>query len=303
MTEWYLWQFRWVGDQHPDTGQREFSMSEIRPVADAELSEIQWARRLASEINGNRMMGPLIESANRIVAVLHRIGSRRFSEADFETVVQLSMALDEWLMRVATTRRRVEQSVSRCFGEDAATKTKAMFQALYDNTDYRLAWEWRNAAQHKIDPLDIVSLVKQRGANGNEAKLQLVATKALSCGYSWPLPSLIDRMTPSLDLHDLISSVHAGCDAAVSKVVLAHESDLVSAVNLLTGVLSDDQDARPGGRIVAPRFPRSDGSPAQWQSMGIHLSYIGSLSLLVDAARSSQGLRRLWPDITASGQE
>ena len=205
---WALWQFTRKPAPQQGAGESVVDLVYLRDVGTDEVERIRGALQLVGEMNGQYLIGPFIRSANRVRTVIEHVREAPGARAmDIEVQLELGMALDEWLVSTNSFRRRTEREVRRCLGDAAGDAAQARFQDLYDHdVDFRLVWEWRNAAQHRINPVAITRLTAGRVASQPEVRWLLDGARAQACAFRWP-PSMLAHMTPNLDYLVLMERV------------------------------------------------------------------------------------------------
>ncbi len=144
MNGWALWQFTRSGVVGQGGTRPSSELSHLRDVSADEVAVVRNALKVAGELNGKRLIGPFINSANRVMSVLHHIREQPSERgADIDVQLELGMALDEWLVSTSSFRRRTERDIRSSLGDEAGAAAEARFLELYDSDlDFRLVWEW-----------------------------------------------------------------------------------------------------------------------------------------------------------------
>ncbi len=295
MTDWALWLFTrsgapGVGDERPSS-----ELQYLRDVEIAEVDRIRNALQVAGEMNGQRLIGPFIGSANRVRSVIEHIREQPgVRSMDLDVQLELGMALDEWLVSTNSFRRRTEREVRRCLGVTAGEGAEGRFQELYDNDlDFRLVWVWRNAAQHHINPVSVTRLV---GRRDSEVQTRWVfdGERAQSFGFAWPA-HVAAHMTPSLDCVALMERVVNSCNDVACQIMVDNEEALDGAADLLWEMFAERQDDKPGGRVLARIATGLE--EVEWDWLPIRWDLPTYLMLQLEKSRVHLGLPRKRPDL------
>jgi hypothetical protein len=292
---WALWQF--TRDDAGVEGGPNVNLVHLRDVPDAESARIRDALRIAGTINGHYLIGPFIRSANRVRAIIEQIREQPGPRSmDLQVRLELSMALDEWLVSFNSLRRRTEREVRQVLGEAAGADAAAKFNNLYrDDLDFRLVWEWRNAAQHTINPVDITYITASRDGDQRQVHWVLDGARAASCGHHWRSQKVLDHMTPTLDGVELMNRVVALCNDVMCQIMIDNEIVIDDAAELLLAVFAERQDDKPGARVLG-RVGGGD-SEQPWEWVAVRWDLPGHLVAQLEGARSHLGLPRKWPQI------
>lgn len=292
---WALWQF--TRNDDAVKGKPNVEFVHLRDVSDAEYALVRDAHRVAGTMNGHYLIGPFIHSANRVREVVEHIREQPGARStDLQVQLELSMALDEWLVSFNSLRRRTEREVRRALGEAAGAAVADRFNDLYrEDVDFRLVWEWRNAAQHAINPVEITRVTASRDGDERHVRWVLDGARAASCGHDWRSQKVLDHMTPDLDGIEMMNRVVALCNDVLCQVMIDNEDVLDEAAELLIAVFAERQDDKPGARVLA----RVDAgnSHHQWEWLPVRWDLPGHLIAQVEGARSHLGLPRKWPEI------
>jgi len=295
VTAWALWQFTRADASGAAAEQPNAELVHLRDVPSDEVERVRAALQVAGEMNGQHLIGPFIGSANRVRAVIEHIREQPGTRSmDIEVQLELDMALDEWLGSTHLFRKRTVRKVRRCLGDAAGEGAKRQLQELYNNDlDFQLVWEWRNAAQHHINPVSITRLV---GSRASEAQTRWVLDggRAQSFEFRWPQP-VVAHMTPSLDCVALMERVVNSCNRVACQIMVDNEETLDAAADLLWKVFAERQDDKPGGRVLA-RIAQGE-KEAQWDWLPIRWDLPTHLMLQLEKSRVHLGLPRKRPEL------
>ena len=232
---------------------------DIRALTEVEVGRIRQASLVVGTMTGNNLIGPLVNSSNRLAGVSSHVLESP-SERGTDTAIQAEwgMALDEWLMHLVMFRRRTEREVRRVLGEEPAAYAAALFQDLFtSNLDFRFCWEWRNAAQHTVNPLTITHVNVTTEEVGRSANWTINTVAAAGCGYTWP-EILSSKVAEGPDCDALIASVLDACNRVGCEVFVSNADDIEAAADLLFALcgegLRDMKDPPPQGPVSVCAF-------------------------------------------------
>jgi hypothetical protein len=247
---------------------------DIRPLTEVEVGRIRQASLIVGTMTGSNLIGPLVNSRNRLADVTgHVLESPSERGTDMAIQAEWGMALDEWLMHLVMFRRRTEREVRRVLGEEAAAHAAALFQDLYtSNIDFRFCWEWRNAAQHTVNPLTITRLNVTREEVGHSANWFLNTVAVISSGYPWP-EILSSMVAEGPDCDALVASVLDACNRVACEVFVRNADDIEAAADLVFALcgegLRDMKDPPPQGPVSICGFRARPTDDAARQGLSI----------------------------------
>jgi hypothetical protein len=108
-------------------------------------------------------------------------------------------------------------------------------------------------------------------------------------------------MSPSLDGDALIGRVVDVCNEVVCKVMVDNEEALEDAASVLLALFAEQQDEKPGARVLA-RIDRA-GDEQRWDWIAVRWDLPGHLIAQLEGARAALGLPRRYPDIDLSSDQ
>jgi hypothetical protein len=232
---------------------------DVRPLTEVEVGRIRWASGIVGTMTRNNLIGPLVNSSNRLACVSrHVLESPNERWPDTAIQAEWGMALDEWLMHLVMFRRRTEREVRRVLGEEPAAHAAALFQDLYtNNVDFRFCWEWRNAAQHTVNPLTITRINGTAEEIGQSTNWTINTVAAAGCGYEWP-EILSSKLAEGPDCDALVASVLDACNRVGCEVFVNNAEDIEAAADLLFALwgeaLRDMKAPPPSGPVSVCAF-------------------------------------------------
>lgn len=285
---------RFLDQDDPSDGLR---LEVDRPLLDAERTALFAATRVVGAMTGHYLIGPFMNSANRLAEVAHHILERPSERTnDMQFQIELSMALDEWLSQLNMLRRRTEREVRLVLGEDAGRGAETLFRRLWGEVPtYRLCWEWRNAAQHAINPASVTHITGRSTSNGPVKLWTLQRDQLLTLDeVKWPFA--VDSVAEEVDCLELVGQVVDACNVALCQIFVDNEDALEgAALTLLT--LATEYHDKPGTAIAIkimedPQDPKRQ----DWSLHPIRSDLAGHVAAGLDGAREHLGLPRKWTD-------
>ena len=290
------WQLaRWV--RSADDG--VVTITPIRDVDRDESSRIMTAARVVATMTGNKLIKPLVDATNVLGQVAGHVLERPGMRAnDAELRSTWSAALDVWLMHVVMMRRRTEREVGRLLGDAAHRHARDVFEALYrTDPDFRLAWEWRNIAQHDMDPLELTRVTVGVGEDSAPQVRWVIDPEAAGRQHQFGNEVCASRVVETPECYDVIAAVVRSMEAALSKIVLFAEDTIADAAGLIFARVGEvlntvDPRERDGNRQVSA-VVASLGSPESILYAPLRYDLAAHALLTLDAARESVGLPRV----------
>ncbi|WP_418605852.1 hypothetical protein [Georgenia sp. SUBG003] len=271
----------------------------IRSMSPAEVGGLKEASAVVTTMTGHNLIGPLIKSTNRLGSVT--TGALQYSDraADLEFRAEWSMALDEWLMHLAMFRRRTEREVGLALGQSAHDHAASHFQRLYDeHPEFRACWDWRNAAQHHVNPLHITHLHADESNFDGRTEWSIAPAAVAATGYGWSRIAR-DRLAEGPSVWELVSSAIDACERVLFAVIAHNEERIGNAADLIFGLCREVMntiDEQPEGPVTFAAF-QAEADGDSLVGLSIHpLRYdLASHALLaIDNAREHFGEPRKW---------
>lgn len=219
-------------EQDADSG-HTFNLG--RKMSHVEVDALQDASKVAATMLGSNLIGPFMKASNRLSTVVHYVLEDPAARAtNVDTRLDWAMALDEWLVHLAMFRRRTEREVGRVLGSDAGAHAKQVFQDLYNSDEmFRLTWDWRNAAQHDLNPLELTHVSAKAGrANEKDVLWALAPNAAETLGPAWALSSR-EIVKEGRNCEEVIGGVVSACNRAGSQILIKNEDAIGAASDTL----------------------------------------------------------------------
>lgn len=274
---------------------KHVTITTVRDLSEAEAERVRGSLVTVATMTGNNLLKPLVDAANALAPIVAHVLERPSERAnDFEIRPSWSAALDVWLMHLPLARRRLEREVRRALGPDAERVGKEMFERLYAaDPCYRFAWEWRNVAQHELNPLELTKVTvghDPAGARRAEWTINADVARHLPQFASDECRIVIDQESPCLEIVD--QSIRA-CESVLCEVAIGFEEPIASAARLLFDLVAEVFSAAQNADGVTVSTVVLHGEePESWAITPLRYDLAASALLTIDAAREQVGMPR-----------
>lgn len=241
----------------PDAETPMSTIDNIRTLSEDEAQAAKAAVRAVSSLRSATQVTPFEQATVEALGAMEVGLTGRVRWAfDPEEAIAPTLALDRWLSHAVVARNRMVRDVSRSLGESAGQWLEAAFRHLYrTDAEYRLVWEWRNASQHRLQPLELTTATERFGqttlwtlSKGAIAKDNVNRKKG-----EWP-PFVLHLADEEPDLREVIHDVWEKIADAYAGCLLVHEGAIRDHLELLTSLLMEGQESSPGARAIG-RMP------------------------------------------------
>lgn len=280
------WQRR-SNDAAPDAANVSYVAD--RPLTEDEYSRLRGSTALIAAVNGRLLIGPFIQSANRLAAVMDFIKKRpSLHSQDVAVIVELSLAMDEWLMQFNAYSQRLRRSIGDCLGEAAASGVQTEFDACYRTDEsYALVWGLRNVAAHHFNASQLTRLEMSREEG---VRWLLSGAEALSRHDRWPAGARARLSRGDVDVLELLSASVDALNTATCRVLLSNAPAIEDAAKFVLVLASEF--AHLDGVPIVFSWPRDGHGPLDQLSLRADLA--GHAVAGVDGAREHLGLPKKW---------
>ncbi|QAY69747.1 hypothetical protein [Xylanimonas protaetiae] len=241
-----------------------------RSIDAVDVDRVSAAGAMLATVRGQTLIGPLVRARDRLSRVVsHVLANPSIHANDPDVRTDWAMALDEWLVHLAMCRRRTEREVESVLGSEAGDHAKSTFSRLYGEHDsFRFAWEWRNEAQHHMNPLNI-SKVNAHAAtpNGHELRWQLDPAQASRLGRGWSHGSM-RLLAEGRDCLAIVDDALRGCEQAIAEILVHNEERIGEGADLVLSLCRElletvtDETQMPISYALTSLERKADGGSA-----------------------------------------
>lgn len=271
-----------------------------RALTADEVDALRAATRVVGTMLASNLLTPFMDVTDRLRTIVNRVLDPPTARvADTQTKVDWSMALDVWLVYLVMYRRRMEREVERVLGPEAGEHARGVFQSLWEDDEaFRFGWDWRNEAQHHLNPLDITSVNAEATPDGgSDISWVLNPDSEARLGHRWADSSLA-MIRRGAGCARLVGAVVTACSRAWSEVLIRNENAIGQAADTILdackGVLSmlTPETKMPITMAAMPAPRLKDGTdpdgPREWDLSILTLRHdhaVGAMVAVNDARR------------------